>query len=147
MNQNILYQWKQVIIYNSLIVSHLNFCILAWGYQCDSDISIKLQKKVIRILNLCKYNAHTEPIFKELKLLKVNDILKLQELKFYFKYKNWKLPYYLQSLPFSPNSNIHDHETRIQHNIHDLKTRHDNAKWCKRFYLPKVIKIVLQDRS
>ncbi len=35
----------KVLIYNSLIVSHLNFCILAWGYQCD--IVIKLQKKVI----------------------------------------------------------------------------------------------------
>ncbi len=97
------------MIYNSLIASHFNFCILAWGYQCDR--LIKLQKKVIQILNLSKYNAHTEPIFKELKLLKVKDILKLQEFKFYFKYNNWKLPYYLQSLPFSPNSDIHDHET------------------------------------
>ncbi len=78
----------KVLIYNSLIVSHPNFCILAWGYQCDRVI--KLQKKVIWILNLSKYNAHTEPIFKELKLLKVKDILKLQELKFYFKYKNRK---------------------------------------------------------
>ncbi len=97
----------KVLIYNSLIVSHLNFCILAWSYQCDR--AIKLQKKVIRILNHSKYNAHTEPILKELKLLKVKDILKLQELKFYFKYKNRKLPYYLQSLAFSPNSDIHDH--------------------------------------
>ncbi len=57
----------KVLLYNSLIVSHLNFCILAWGYQCDRVI--KLQKKVIQILNLSKYNAHTEPILKELKLL------------------------------------------------------------------------------
>ncbi len=27
----------KVLIYNSLIVSHLNLCILAWDYQCDSD--------------------------------------------------------------------------------------------------------------
>ncbi len=60
-------------------------------------------------------------------------------MKFYFKYKNWKLPYYLQSLSFSLNSDIHDHETRIQHNIHELKTRHDYAKRCIRFDLPKVI--------
>ncbi len=95
--------------------------------------SDKLQKKVIRGLNLSKYSDHTEPIFKELKLLKVKDILKLQELKFYFKYNNRKLPYYLQSLPFSTNSDIHDHETRIQHNIDELKTRHDYAKWCTSF--------------
>ncbi len=65
----------KVLIYNSLIVSHVNFCILAWGYQCDRVI--KLQKKVIQTLNLSKYNAHTEPIFKELKLHQVKDILKL----------------------------------------------------------------------
>ncbi len=127
----------KVLIYNSLVVSHLIFCIHAWGYQCDRVI--KLLKKVIRILNLRKYNAHTDPIFKELKLLKVKDILKLQELKFFFKYKNWKLPYYLKSLPFSPNSDIHDNETRIQHNIHELKSRNDYAKQCIRFDLPKVI--------
>ncbi len=79
------------LIYNSLILSHLNFGILAWGYQCDRIT--KLQKKVIRIRSLAKYNTHTEPIFKEPKLLKVEDILKLQELKFYYKFKNNKLPH------------------------------------------------------
>ncbi len=33
----------KLLIYNSLIVSHLNLCTLAWGYQCDRVI--KLQKK------------------------------------------------------------------------------------------------------
>ncbi len=32
----------KLIIYNSLIVLHLNIGILAWGYQCDRII--KLQK-------------------------------------------------------------------------------------------------------
>ncbi len=60
----------------------------------------KLQKTIIRILSLSKFNVHIEPLFKRLKLLKVNDILKHQELKFYYKYKNNKLLNYLQSLPF-----------------------------------------------
>ncbi len=58
----------------------LNFGILAWGHQCKRIV--KLQKKIIRISSLSKYNAHTEPIFKSLKLLKVKNILKLHELKF-----------------------------------------------------------------
>ncbi len=32
-------------IYNSLILSHLNFCILACGYKCDRIV--KLQKKLL----------------------------------------------------------------------------------------------------
>ncbi len=63
------------------------------------------RKKVIRIINIRKYNAHTEPLFKELKLLKVTDILRLHELKFYYKYKNNKLPHYLQNLPLECNTN------------------------------------------
>ncbi len=40
----------KVFIYNSLILSHLHFCILAWGYKCDRII--KLQKRIVRILSL-----------------------------------------------------------------------------------------------
>ena len=35
-----------------------------------------------RMLSASKYNAHTEPLFKNLKLLKIEHILKLHELKF-----------------------------------------------------------------
>ncbi len=73
----------KLYIYNALILSHLNFGILALGHQCERII--KLQKKIIRITSLSKYNAHTEPIFRSLKLLKLTDILKLQELKFYWR--------------------------------------------------------------
>jgi hypothetical protein len=124
-------------IYNSLILSHLNFGILAWGYQCDRIV--KLQKRAIRILSLSKYNAHTEPIFKALKLLKINDILKLQILKFYYKFKNNKLPYYLQNLPFINNTAIHTHATRTQHNIHEIKPNHEFARKGIRYQLPKVV--------
>ncbi len=99
----------KVLIYNTLILSHLNFCNLTWGYQCDRIV--KLQKKIVRFLSLSKYNAHTEPIFKILKLLKLNDILKLQEYKFYFKFKNNKLPHYLQNLPLNGYINAHSHTT------------------------------------
>jgi hypothetical protein len=127
----------KTLIYNSLILPRLNYGILAWGYQCERVI--KLQKKSIRILSLSKYNAHTEPLFKELKLLKVNDILRLQELKFTYKYKNNKLPYYLQNLPLHPNTDTHNYETRTQHNIYHPKTLHEYAKKCIRFNVPKVI--------
>ena len=70
-------------MYNSIILPHINYGILAWGYQTQRIFI--LQKKAIRIITLSKYNAHTAPIYKELKLLKVSDIYKLQKLKFYHK--------------------------------------------------------------
>ncbi len=115
----------------------MNFAVLVWGYECECII--KLPKKAIRIISLSKYNAHTKPVFKTLKLLKVKDILTLQELKFYYKYKHNKLPHYLQHFPIMPNSETHIYETRIQNEIHLSKTQHEYAKLCIRVNLPKII--------
>ena len=49
-------------------------------------------KKAVRIITVNKYNSHTEPFKKKLNLLKIEDILKLQELKFRFKYIFKNLP-------------------------------------------------------
>ncbi len=65
----------KILIYNSLVLSHLNCCILLWGFKCEKVF--KLQKQIVGILSRSKYNAHTDVIFKHLKLLKVSDILKL----------------------------------------------------------------------
>ena len=42
-----------------------------------SDRILKIEKKTLRSFTLSKYNAHTEPIFKTLKLLKRQVIFKL----------------------------------------------------------------------
>ena len=66
------------ILYNSLILSHINYCIIAWGYK--GNRLIKIKKNAVRIITLSGYNSHTEPLFKQLNLLKIEDQLKLQEL-------------------------------------------------------------------
>ncbi len=87
-------------------------------------------------MSLSKYNAHIEPIFKSLKLLKVQDILKQQELKFYYKFENNKLPNYLQKLPFIKITSLREHDTRSQHNIHQMKSNHEYAKNCLGYNIP-----------
>ena len=49
-------------IYNSLILSHMNYSLLAWGANCHS-IEL-LQKKAVRVINFKSPLAHTEPILK-----------------------------------------------------------------------------------
>ena len=88
----------KLTIYNALVLPHINYGLLAWGFKCDK-IS-KLQKKIIRCITCSKYNAHTEPIFKELKLLKVTDIFTLTKLKFAHKYINDNLPYAHMKIPY-----------------------------------------------
>ena len=42
------------------------------------------------MVSCSKWNAHTEPLYKSLNLLKVEDIFKIKALKFYYKYSQKK---------------------------------------------------------
>ncbi len=50
--KRLLPQELKIMLYNSMIVSHINYCILAWGYE-HNRIS-KLQKRAVRIIKLSK---------------------------------------------------------------------------------------------
>ena len=99
------------MIYNSLILSRINYGFLAWGY--NSERIFKLQKKAVRLITLAKFNAHSEPIFKSLILLKVQDIFEICQMKFYHNYLNKKLPHFFNQISFQNNNQIHHYETRI----------------------------------
>ena len=101
----LLYKLKSVYpitilksIYNTLILPHINYCILSWGSQIDR-IHL-LQKRAIRNISKSNFRAHTEPLFKEHNLLKVQDIYYIAVLKFYFKLVNNHLPHYFNN--FTP---------------------------------------------
>ena len=51
------------LMYDSLILSHLQFGSTCWSRILWSRI-FKLQKRTLRIMKNSKYNAHTEPLFK-----------------------------------------------------------------------------------
>ncbi len=127
----------KLLIYNSLILCHLNFGVLLWGDSCERIF--KLQKKAVRILQMKKYNAHTEPIFKELNLLKIQDILKL--LKFYYKYKNGLLPVYFQNLPLLQRYEIHDYKTRGESTVRPCKIKHEYARKSIRYKIPEIVNV------
>ena len=51
---------------------HLNYGLLLWGPHLGRLVT--LQKKAIRVVSLTDYLSHTDPIFKELKLLTLEDM-------------------------------------------------------------------------
>jgi hypothetical protein len=82
-------------LYNTLIVPHFTYCLLVWGFRIIDDHPIHLlQKKALRNITNSEYIAHTEPICRELRLVKVPDMFGLSIWKFYFKLMNNKLPEY-----------------------------------------------------
>ena len=116
----------RINIYNSLILPYINYGILLWGNNHEKVT--KLQKKAMRIIHLKKYNSHTEPLFKKLHMLKVEDIFKLHQLKFFYKFINKDLPDYFKSFPILRNSTIHNHSTRNQKLFHKKVITHEFAK-------------------
>ena len=88
----------------------------------------KIQKRAIRIIAASKYNAHTEPLFKQLNLLKASDICKLQELKFYHKLINRQLPKYFECFVYQTNLDLHNYNTRRGHRLHIPRINHTFAQ-------------------
>ena len=76
-------------MYNTLILPHINYCLLSWGKSSDSIFL--LQTRALRAICDSKYHAHTEPLFKLCNTLKVNDLYEVQLLTFYHKLKHFTI--------------------------------------------------------
>ena len=88
-----------------------------------------LQKKAVRILAFKAYISHSTPIFKDMKILQLEDLYTMQLYKFYYKNPNNLLPSYFSS--FTPFYENHNHNLR--YNILRLpKTRHEYFVQCTR---------------
>ena len=94
--KNILPSEVLLLIYNSLILPHLNYGAFLWG-GCSSGVDI-LQRKAIRIIAKKRYNSHTPLLFKALKLLTFVDICTLHDCKLVYKLFNKTLPGSLLSI-------------------------------------------------
>jgi hypothetical protein len=123
------------VLYNSLILPHLQYAILIWGSKL-SRLN-KLQKRAVRIISCSRYNAHTEPLFKSLNLLRLEDLYSLNVLKLFFKYKHGNIPAYIRGMFFSPPRLNYDLRHSITLNVPRVKTCH--ARTSIRFMLPKII--------
>ena len=108
-----LFKESMRTLYFSLVYPYLYYCNLVWAsaYQSNLYRIILLQKRVVRILGGCSFDAHTDPIFKELRILKFHHICSLQIGQFMFSYKLGLLPTNFDSF-FILNKDVHSYSTR-----------------------------------
>ncbi len=134
--------------YNSLVLPHISYGILLWGSASQSlinKISI-MQKKVIRSVTRSNYNAHTDPLFAELKTFKLCDIYDYTLGKYMYSQKNKLLPQPLL-LTYSENQDVHSYNTRNKSLIQSQNRRtaiapnsHIHKTPCLWNNIPKEIK-------
>ena len=112
-----------LLLYNSLILPHISYCLEIWGHTNSSFLNpiLLLQKKIVRLITFSDYRAHSAPLFKQLGILDINNLCTLHTCTFIFDLINNKfahgIHHYLEPLP-------HDYETRQSTNTN--------------FYIPKV---------
>ena len=126
------------ILYNSLVLPHCTYGILSWG-ATNTDRIFKIQKKSLRIITNSMYNAHTDPLFKILGLLKVHDIYRINLLKLFYQHYHTRLPFYLQQFDFKPRSEIHLYDTRNKLMLCTNKTKTLLAQNSVRNCIPQLI--------
>ena len=93
-SKNFLTIKARKVIYYSLFHCHLIYCLPIWSCSTTNNIKgiITMQKKAIRIVSGSSYNAHTEPIFKELRILPLSKLILYFNLQLMQKFKQGFLP-------------------------------------------------------
>ena len=101
------------ILYCSLIYPHLQYCISGWGRATKSvlkPLSI-IQKLVLRLIIKTPYRTPSAPLFFQLKILKIDDVYKLQIAKMIHFINNqnntWTTSYSIKL------QKLHNHNTRV----------------------------------
>ena len=134
-------------LYYSLVHSYLNYGTCVWGSSADiylNKIRI-LQKKVIRIISNAELNDHTNPIFRRLKVLKFDDILKMQFACLMWEFDHDNLPICFNNY-FQKVSDTHKYATRnstsgkLSENVDVNTSRYGLAMF--KFQGPKVLNTI-----
>ena len=82
------------IIYNSIAHPYINYCNVIWYSSNPSNLQCLsvIQKKIIRIITKCNRFSPTAPLFKQLNILTIPDINRLNTAVFVYKSVNNIIP-------------------------------------------------------
>ena len=107
--QNIL-----ISLYHSLFHSHLSYGICLYGLANDqyTDKIYLIQKRAIRLISNASHNAHTEPLFRQLKILNFQKVLNFQLSILMWEYDHNDLPTIFDTY-FEKAKNVHSYNTRF----------------------------------
>lgn len=108
-----------VNIHYSLIYPHLIYAVQVWGSACKTELNklLVLQKKAVRMMTFNDqipqipgplYNSN--PLFYELKILKIDDIFNYHVCKFVYSCLSYSSPYIFHDW-YQINSRFHNYNT------------------------------------
>ena len=123
-------------LYYTLIFPYLSYAATTWGNTYLSTLKplTILQKKAVRLICFAEFNEHSSPLFFKLGILKLSDIIFLQNALFMHDYHTDALPSVFQGF-FKPIHNIHRYNTRLasKDTYYTFKIRTNYGKFNIRF--------------
>ena len=117
-------------LYFSLFNSHLTYGLSVWG-NCNATYSNKLlvsQKKIVRAISFAKFSAPSKPLFKELNILRFDDLYKSQIASLMWDYDHGTLPEDLNPL-FLRRSSVHSRNLRNTENQRLYTSTYRNSRF------------------
>ena len=124
-------------LYYSLIYPYLSYCASVWASTYPTNLRklITLQKRVVRMMSRTAFDAHTESLFKNLRILNLKDICKPQIGKFMYQYKSGLLPNSFNDM-FLVTQQMHSYGTRSSQLFYLPQCRTNIRKFSISFQSP-----------
>jgi len=130
------------MIYFSYVHSVMSYGIIFWGNAYHSNSIFKIQKRILRIITNSGSHDSCRQLFKQLQILSVPSQYIFSLLVFVTKNRD----------PFLSNSEIHNLNTRFNHNLHLPSTNVTLMQTAVLYtgskiynHLPSNIKVLLND--
>ena len=81
-------------IYYAIFSSHLTYGCQIWGQSINvhTEKVFKLQNRAMRIISFSDFYSNPHPIYKQYKIIKLNDFISLQNCMFVYDFLNNNLP-------------------------------------------------------
>ena len=117
--RNLISQKSLTILYNALVLPYITYCNIVWG-NCGSTKTnsiLLLQKRALRLITNSQYRSPSDPLFAQIKALKIHDIHTFQSAIFMYKYNRNQLPSVFDNF-LTSNANIHSYPTRRSSDYH-----------------------------
>ena len=97
-------------IYYGQFYSHLCYGCQLWRQNANQLSETLVQKKAMRLISFAHFQAHTDPLFKDMKMLKIMDIVKMNNIIFVHNVLNNKATTHFNDY-FVIKQTHHDHRT------------------------------------
>ena len=108
-------------VYYAIFYSYLIYGCNVWGFTSEENINAiqVLQNKCLRIMTFAPYISNVDQSFLDLKLLKVRDVIKTQQLKVAYDFHDKSLPDDLMGL-FRLSTNVHTTNQTLNSALNNL---------------------------